>query len=367
MARLKKPGSGRKPRRKGARGSPEAPIRPEVLAPENGGEATRSHSVPPDEREGAYAREPGRLTEAADKAETGVMVRPDALQRYFSDIKRSKPISREAEHALAVRYRESADLDAAYALVMANLRLVVKIAMEYQSVYMNLLDLIQEGNIGLMEAVKRFNPYKEVKLSTYAAWWIRAFILRYIINNFRLVKIGTTRAQRKLFFNLNKERRRLEAMGYDPTPRLLASGLDVSEKEVREMSARMAHPAVSLEQPVGPEGQATLLDFLPSEQEDPEAIVAREETRARAITIIGDLAKSLPEKERAILDRRLLAEEPETLEEIGNTFGITKERVRQLEVRLKKQLKETLREHLFASAPVPSLPSGGTKDGSSKK
>jgi RNA polymerase sigma-32 factor len=343
MAKRKKPSGERRRRRKRAPRTPEETLHPEVLPPEGEVEA---------ELEGVTAPAPEAITEAEDESEKGVIVRSNALQRYFADIKRSRPLSREEEHALAVKYREYGDLDAAYALVMANLRLVVKIALEYQSVYMNLLDLIQEGNIGLMEAVKRFNPYKEVKLSTYAAWWIRAFILRYIINNFRLVKIGTTRAQRKLFFNLNKERRRLEAMGYDPTPRLIASRLDVSEKEVREMTARMAQPAVSLEQPVGGEGQATVLDFIASDREGPEAIVAREETRSRALKIIMEMAETLPEKERAILDRRLLAEEPETLEQIGDTYGITKERVRQLEARLMKRLKETLRERLFEGAGV---------------
>ncbi|MFQ5459084.1 MAG: RNA polymerase sigma factor RpoD/SigA [Myxococcota bacterium] len=351
MAKRKKPGRGRKK-------VPDAPLQPEVLPPARDqeefgpGEEEAAAPLPvtpidPAEIEGAVEPAPAGFTEAAGASEKGVILRPDALQRYFADIRGSKPLSREEEHALAVRYAEYGDLDAAHALVMANLRLVVKIAMEYHSVYMNLLDLIQEGNIGLMEAVKRFNPYKEVKLSTYAAWWIRAFILRYLINNFRLVKIGTTRAQRKLFFNLNKERRRLEAMGYDPTPRLLASRLDVREKDVVEMSARMAQPAASLDQPAGAEGQATLLDFMAGESESPEALVAREETRRRALSIIMDLAESLPEKERAILDRRLLAEEPETLEQIGDTFGITKERVRQLEVRLRNRLKETLRARLM--------------------
>jgi RNA polymerase sigma-32 factor len=256
--------------------------------------------------------------------------------------------------ALAVRYHEYGDLEAAYALVTANLRLVVKIAMEYQSAAMNLLDLIQEGNIGLMQAVKRFNPYRGVKLSSYASWWIRAFILRYIINNFRLVKIGTTRAQRKLFFNLNRERRRLEAMGYDPSPRLLSTRLDVSEAEIEEMSARMAAPDASLSQPIGDDRDTPLLDFIADPNEGPEAVVAREQARERALRIIWELADTLPEKERAILERRLLAEEPETLQQIGDSFGITKERTRQLEARLLKRLRETLRARL--SDPTPSLP-----------
>ncbi len=319
------------------KGNPEKagkPFLPEVLLP---------GAEPGD----GLAPETAAVTEAVDASETGVILRPSALQRYFADIRRSKPLSREEEHELAVRYREYGDVDAAYSLVMANLRLVVKIAMEYQSAYSNLLDLIQEGNIGLMEAVKRFNPYRDVKLSTYAAWWIRAFILRYIINNFRLVKIGTTRAQRKLFFNLNKERQRLEAMGYAVTPRLLASNLDVTETEVEEMTSRMAQPAQSLDQPMGDDGQSTLLDFMKDEAEGPEDAVSREQMRSRALEIIGEMAEKLPEKERAILDRRLLAEDPETLEQIGNSFGVSKERIRQLEARLMRRLRDTLRARLL--------------------
>ncbi|MDP3938021.1 MAG: RNA polymerase factor sigma-32 [Deltaproteobacteria bacterium] len=334
MAKGQKGGRRKAKPRKGSPGDAGKPLLPEVLLPD----------AEPDD---GIALETAAVTEAGDAAETGLILRRSALQRYFADIRRSKPLSREEEHKLAVRYREYGDVDAAYSLVMANLRLVVKIAMEYQSAYSNLLDLIQEGNIGLMEAVKRFNPYKDVKLSTYAAWWIRAFILRYIINNFRLVKIGTTRAQRKLFFNLNKERQRLEAMGYTATPRLLASNLDVTEKEVEEMTSRMAQPAQSLDQPMGSEGHTTLLDFMKDEAEGPEDAVAREQMRSRALEIIGEMAEKLPEKERAILDRRLLAEEPETLEQIGKSFSVSKERIRQLEARLMGRLRDTLRARLL--------------------
>jgi RNA polymerase sigma-32 factor len=369
MPKRKRARRARRPRRKSPRPPSEAALTPEVLGPED-----EADSSAPDAREVLPETEaapplrpvPGPWDEKADgpespgsadeapETETAVLVPSDALQRYFADIRRSKPLTREEEKALAVRYHEYGDLEAAYALVTANLRLVVKIAMEYQSAAMNLLDLIQEGNIGLMQAVKRFNPYRGVKLSSYASWWIRAFILRYIINNFRLVKIGTTRAQRKLFFNLNRERRRLEAMGYDPSPRLLSTRLDVSEAEIEEMSARMAAPDASLSQPIGDDRDTPLLDFIADPNEGPEAVVAREQARERALRIIWELADTLPEKERAILERRLLAEEPETLQQIGDSFGITKERTRQLEARLLKRLRETLRARL--SDPTPSLP-----------
>ena len=161
----------------------------------------------------------------------------DPLQAYMQDVSRYPLLSREEEHALAVKYTETGDVEAAARLVTANLRLVVKIAYDYRRAYKNLLDLVQEGNIGLMQAVKKYDPYKGVKLSSYAAWWIRAYILRFILNNHRLVKLGTTQAQRKLFFNLKKEKAKLSAMGIEPTAEVIAKRLDVPEKRSRAWSA----------------------------------------------------------------------------------------------------------------------------------
>src|SRR5262245_40760561 len=193
----------------------------------------------------------------------------DPLQRYIDEIRRYALLTREQEHELAVKYVQTGDVEAARQLVTANLRLVVKIAHEYRRAHRNLLDLIQEGNLGLLQAVKKYDPYRGVKLSSYAAWWIRAYILKFILNNWRLVKIGTTQAQRKLFFNLRKEREKLEQLGFQPTAALLAEKLDVPEKEVVEMERRLAAPEASLDAPVGSggddEGTRTRLDFLPSE------------------------------------------------------------------------------------------------------
>ena len=166
--------------------------------------------------------------------DAGALVRYDPLQRYLAELRRYPLLSREEERRLAVRYKERHDLEAAYRLVTANLRLVVLIAREYQRAFRNLLDLIQEGNIGLMEAVKNFDPYRGIRFPSYAVWWIRAYIIRYIMNNWRMVKIGTTQAQRKLFFNLQKEKERLEAEGFVAGPALLAQRLDVKESEVVE-------------------------------------------------------------------------------------------------------------------------------------
>src|SRR5271169_5694145 len=170
--------------------------------------------------------------ERAEEAPGGAVVRYDPLQRYLTEIRRYPLLSREEEHRIAVRYREDNDIQAAYRLVTANLRLVVMIAREYQHAFRNLLDLIQEGNIGLMEAVKKFDPYRGIRFPSYAVWWVRAYIIRYLINNWRVVKLGTTQAQRKLFFNLQKEKERLEAEGIVPGPKLIAQRLDVKESEV---------------------------------------------------------------------------------------------------------------------------------------
>ena len=166
--------------------------------------------------------------------------RVDTLSAYMAELAHHAPINREEEQRLALRWVEQRDVEAARQLVLANLRLVVKIAMEYRRAWVNVLDLIQSGNVGLMEAVQRFDPYQGVKLSTYAAYWIRAYILKYILDNFRIVRLGTTRAQRKLFFRLNKEKRELERQGFEVEPRLLAERLDVSEADVVDMDQRLS-------------------------------------------------------------------------------------------------------------------------------
>lgn len=179
---------------------------------------------PDDAPERALPALPGRGEEGG-----GGLVRYDPLRAYMAEVQRHPVLSREEEHELAVKLRETGDVQAAYRLVASNLRLVVKIAHEYRRTAFQLLDLVQEGNLGLMQAVKKYDPWKGVKLSSYAAWWIRAYIIRFIMENWRMVKLGTTQAQRKLFFNLSKERDKLLARGIEPTPRLLAKNLQVEE------------------------------------------------------------------------------------------------------------------------------------------
>src|SRR5213594_534762 len=296
---------------------------------------------------------PSALETAAEREEperkAGALVPSDALQRYLTEIRRIPILSREEEHALAVRWHEQGDRQAAVQLVTSNLRLVVMIAREYQRSFHNLLDLVQEGNVGLLEAVKNFDPYRGIRFPSYAVWWIRAYIIRYIMNNWRLVKVGTTQAQRKLFFNLAKERERLEREGFTPSPKLIAQRLDVREKEVVEMEQRLAARDVSVDAPVGEDEDATLLDFLPSREQTAEAVADKEYHRLIRETA-NEFQKTLEGKDLVIYERRLAPlvrdEEPVTLQEIGDEFGITRERVRQIEARVKKRLADYMRRQI---------------------
>ena len=271
----------------------------------------------------------------------------DALTHYMAQLAAHAPISREEEHELAVRWREHGDKEAGRQLVLANLRLVVKIAMEYRRAWTNTLDLIQEGNLGLLQALQRFDPSHGVKLSSYGAYWIRAFILKYLIDNIRLVRVGRSRAERKLFFRLNKEKRELERQGFDVEPRLLAERLDVSEAEVVDMDQRLSQGDLSLNAPSGAEdGSSEFGDFLASDVASAEDNVGNSELRRVFLEKVRDFSADLEERDRRIMDERVLAEKPKTLQDLGQEFGVSRERVRQLEVRLVERLREYLRENL---------------------
>jgi RNA polymerase sigma-32 factor len=274
----------------------------------------------------------------------GALVAFDPLSRYLAEIRRFPLLSREEEVKIAKRYTKFHDPADAYTLVTANLRLVVKIANEFAHASRNLLDLIQEGNVGLMEAVRNFDPYRGIRFPSYAVWWVRAYIYRFLINNWRLVKIGTTQAQRKLFFNLRKETERLEVEGFTAQPRQLAQRMGVKESEVREMQERMAQSELSLDAPAGPEDDTRLGDAIPDTEWNPEETAAREEWRNFAHDKVEQFAATLKDKELEIFRTRLLAEEPPTLQEVGARFGISRERVRQIESRLKRRLKEFLKD-----------------------
>jgi RNA polymerase sigma-32 factor len=283
--------------------------------------------------------------ENADSKEKA-LVPFDPLQRYLAEIRRFPLLSREDEHKLAVEFKEFGNIQAAYKLVTGNLRLVVMIAREYQKAFKSLLDLIQEGNMGLMEAVKNFDPYRGVRFPSYAVWWIRAYMIRYIMNDWRMVKIGTTQAQRKLFFNLQKEKERIESEGLTPGPKLLAQRLNVKEDEVVEMEQRMAHRDLSVDMPIGEDEEATMLNFLPDDKQSPEEHFAENQYRALLQQKMENFAATLKDKELVIFRERLLNEEPITLREIGEKYSISRERVRQIEERLKKKLKTYLSKEL---------------------
>jgi RNA polymerase sigma-32 factor len=293
------------------------------------------------------------LPERSPRSGDGGLVRYDPLRAYMAEVQRHPVISREEEHDLAVHYRETGDVEAAYRLVASNLRLVVKIAHEYRRTAFQLLDLVQEGNLGLMQAVKKYDPWKGVKLSSYAAWWIRAYIIRFIMENWRMVKLGTTQAQRKLFFNLSKEREKLLARGIEPTPRLLAKNLQVEESEVEEMAARMAADDLSLDAPVGPDGEdshQTRLDRVADGGGGADVQIGDEQLRRLFRQKLEEFAKTITdEKERTIFEHRLLppeGETPLTLQELGDKFKLTRERARQIEAKLTGRLRTYLKAEI---------------------
>jgi RNA polymerase sigma-32 factor len=281
-------------------------------------------------------------------ASSSGLAQASALTAYMSQLRHHAPITREEEHELAVQWIEEGDVDAAKMLVVSNLRLVVKIAMEYRRAWTNTLDLIQEGNVGLMEAVQRYDPYQGVKLSSYAVYWIRAYILKYILDNMRSVRLGTTRASRKLFFRLNKEKRKLERLGYEVEPKLLAERLDVTEDDVIDMEARLSRPDLSFDAPLrSDEGDGTTYgDRMVAPGISSEAAVGARQLREVFLGKVSEFAESLGERDLKILNERILADEPKTLAELGKEFEVSRERVRQLEAKLVKRLRAYMEENL---------------------
>lgn len=300
-------------------------------------------------------------TEDSDGTETlpeSALIRPSALQLYLSKISQYPILTPKEEHELAVRYYEHGDKEAAFRLVTANLRLVVKIALEFQKSWMNnLLDLIQEGNVGLMQAVRKFDPYRGVRLTSYASFWIKAYILKFILDNWRLVRIGKTQAERKLFFKLYKEKEKLDRLGYEPGPRLIAERLQVRERDVIEMDQRLGSWEISLEKPLrDDDSPTTARDLLPAPSRPLDDRLGDEQLRKILQEKIQEFRKTLKGRELEIFDERLLAENPLTLQELGDRYGITKERTRQLEARILEKMKEYLiREIPDAEEVIPDF------------
>jgi RNA polymerase sigma-32 factor len=317
--------SKRKPKQAAAREAP--PAAPRAPAPEPGAAAS-SLPVP------------------APRASLDSVPR-DTLARYFADVGRYPLLSREEELELATRVHEANDPEAAQKLVLSNLRLVVKIALEYRRVWTNLLDLIQEGNVGLLQGVRRFDPSRGVKLASYASYWIRAYILKYLIDNIRMVRVGSSRAERKLFFQLSRAKRELAREGKEPEPRLLAEKLGVKEPEVVDLQNRLARGDLSMDAPARkdePTG-GTFGEGVAGDDARDVDTVADQDMRRAFREQVERFAVGLDAREQAILRQRILSDEPRTLQEIGEDFGLTRERVRQIE----KKLVDNLRDYLKAN------------------
>lgn len=275
------------------------------------------------------------------------LVTYDPLQMYLLEIKNYTLLTREEEVELAIRVREKKDKEAAYKLVTSNLRLVVKIAMDFHRYWTkSLLDLIQEGNVGLLQAVRKFDPYRGIKFSYYASFWIKAYMLKFIMENWKLVKIGTTQTQRKLFFNLAKERDKLIAQGFNPEPKLLAERLDVKEKEVEEMSQRLGGGELSLSAPVGDDGKEVYGSFLPDKQTAIDDALSEKESREILHEKLKEYRGQISGKELDIFDNRIMAENPLTLQELGDKYQISRERVRQIQERIIKNIRKWLIEEI---------------------
>ncbi|NBB84088.1 MAG: RNA polymerase sigma factor RpoH [Alphaproteobacteria bacterium] len=269
------------------------------------------------------------------------------LSRYLQDIRKFPMLEPDEEFMLAKRWKEAEDTEAAHRLVTSHLRLVAKIAMGYRGYGLPVSELISEGNVGMMQAVKRFDPDRGFRLATYAMWWIRAAIQEYILHSWSLVKMGTTAAQKKLFFNLRKVKGQLQAIEDGDLPpetvNEIATRLDVSEQDVINMNRRLASPDHSLNAPLRQDGDGEWQDWLVDEEQSQEIVLADQEELGKRRRLLKDAMAHLNERERHILTERRLREEPTTLEDLSQHYGISRERVRQIEVRAFEKLQKAMR------------------------
>mgnify|MGYP000333164854 CR=1 FL=1 len=271
----------------------------------------------------------------------------NSLETYLAQINQFPLLTPEEEFQLAVRYYKYKDIAAAHKLITSNLRFVVKVALEYRSYGVKLVDLIQEGNIGLMMAVKKFNPYKGYRFISYAIWWIRAYIQNFIIKTWSLVKIGTTQAQKKLFYKIGKIRKALESGdGDEKKYEVLAKDFDVDKEDIMEMEQRMASRDLSLDSPFDEEGELTHLELLQEESPNQEEMLARQQEEEIREREVQKALKRLNEKEAYVIKHRIMADEPLTLQEIGNHLKLSRERVRQVESEALKKLRREISSSL---------------------
>ena len=319
-----------------------ADLDPEVLAdplepdrePEDPGDMTPADASRPSAQ---LVRRPGTS-----------LVPSDPFRRYLAEIRRYPRLDREEERELARRYRDTGDREALFRLVTANLMMVVRVAYSFRRAARNMLDLVQEGNLGLLQATERFDPELGVRLPTYAAWWVRAYMVKFLLDNVRLVRVGTTNARRKLLRNLRKEKHRLEEQGYEVGPKLLAEHFGVSETDVTDVQQALESRDVSLDEPLGGEDESRRQsDVLIDESVvSAEETVARDELQERTEAALRGFREGLSERDLALLDRRILSDSPLTLQELGDRFGTSREAVRQAETRLMKRLKTFMRDKL---------------------
>ena len=315
----------------------EEPIEPEVLDPSD---EDIAEIGPPPEASHPTAKEDPHT------AESTAVVPVTALQQYLAEVRLHPYLSKEEELRLFHEYKVQGSRDAAVKLIMANLRVSISIAAEYLHTGADHMDLIQEGNVGLMHAIKKFDPSKNVRFYAYAAWWSRAYILRYLLNNYRLVKIGTTQDQRKLFYNLKKEKAKLEREGFAPDTKLLADRLNVRERDVIEMGQRLGNWELSLDQPLGEDQEGSLLDVLPAQQVPADEQLAHTQLQTLFRAKLAEFVKTLNERDEDILRNRILSETPLTLDDLGAKYSITKERTRQLEARIIKRLRDYIKKDI---------------------
>jgi len=280
---------------------------------------------------------------APSRSATRALVPSDPFRRYLGEVRKYPALSREEEQELARLYRDSGDREALFRLVTSNLMQVVRVALSFRRAARNLLDLVQEGNLGLLAAIERFDPELGVRLPTYAAWWIRAYIVKFLLDNVRLVRVGTTNARRKLLRNLRQEKARLIAEGFDVGPKMLADHFNVSEEDVMDVERALHSQDVSLDAPLGDDEDRTRGDLMPDTGPTVEEDVARRELQDKVKAAIERFRVGLDERERVILDERLLSDDPVTLQAIGDRFGTTREAVRQAETRLMARLREYLK------------------------
>ncbi|MGE3977213.1 MAG: RNA polymerase sigma factor RpoD/SigA [Nitrospira sp.] len=300
----------------------------------------------PNELPAGIELSPAPEPETGSRSDTTAVVPVTALQQYLAEVRRYPYLSKEEELQLFQEYQAHGSREAAVKLIMANLRVSVSIAAEYLHTGADHMDLIQEGNVGLMQAIKKFDPSKNVRFYAYAAWWSRAYILRYLLHTFRLVKVGTTQDQRKLFYNLKKEKAKLERDGFAPDTKLLADRLNVRERDVIEMDQRLGNWELSLDQPIGEDQNSTLLDVLPSHQEPADEQLADHQLKTLFRAKLAEFITTMEERDEDILRNRILSDSPLTLDDLGDKYGITKERTRQLETRIIKRLRDYLKKDI---------------------